>query len=195
MYGLGCVLAVHAVAIFGKQGRKIVYVWYVVGFGVRLYSCVKTANFLHSVFDFGSPTEVAGRQTGSQDDLDFVKVSHLHHRDDVAIGQFFIVSPCVFSDVIGSIIEDNHLGLQLDDVLSKTQEELEGSLSADASADIAMLFEEVGVLLDPSLRDGVAHKHDAFFTFGRLSQSGVVLCISFIVREFVMLSHCLARRK
>ena len=131
------------------------------------------ADRLGSVGDGRTPAESGGRKDRGQNDGDAVGTSQLGHRDDVAECEVFAVGALILSHVVGTRVDDHHRRLQIDDILTETNQHLRRDLATDAAAHITVGGEEIRPQTQPFFRDGVSHQNDTRLPFGGRCQRSV----------------------
>ena len=117
-------LCLHGCAFGIDHCAEVIDVRNLVSPGVSLDAGVEAANLFHAVVDGRAPAKAACGQTAGQDDLAFVVACQLNHREDIAISQVFVVFAGVLCDVVCAVVDDNDLGLEVDDIFAEAEEEL-----------------------------------------------------------------------
>ncbi len=112
-------------------------------------------------FNIGRPRKPVGGEHGTKQHADFFGTSQLCHGDDVVLNHVNSRRAGVTGDIVDTGKDHNDAGVEIDHILSESQEHLWGGLAADAAIDIRLAFEEFGAMAGPAFGDRVAHKDDA----------------------------------
>ena len=117
-------LCLHGCAFRIDHCGEVIHIRNLVLMGILPDAVVEVANLAHAVADAWAPAKAACGQTAGQDDLAFVVACQLNHREDIAISQVFVVFAGVLCDVVCAVVDDNDLGLEVDDIFAEAEEEL-----------------------------------------------------------------------
>ena len=195
MHAVCLIAGIQLALLAGDHGSVVVHVFESVLVGIAANASIEAGNLVGSVLHFGAPAEAVGRQHTRENDLDAVSLSQRGHGDDVLVGAALGIGMVVDGDVIRAGVDDHGCGLQVDDILREAKQHLVAGLSADATADVAIVSEELRVLVDPSFGDGITHEDHTLAIVGFGSQTFVVCFEATEVTKILLSSHGSCRGK
>src|ERR1035438_10805746 len=114
--------------------------------------------------------KIARRQYRTQYNANPVRSREIAHGRDIVQNLLQSFFPGVLGDVICASQQDHYFRRQFDDILTKTDKHLRGSLPRDAAVYIRLtrkkftsICSRCCCLLSPAYGDGISHEHNAGF--------------------------------
>src|SRR6187402_673397 len=119
------------------------------------------------------PGIVESRSHRSQDHVDAVCLRDFGHGLQVVLNHLESRRSRVSCNIVGPTVDDDHLGLQVNDILPKAEEHLWSRLTANAATHIRFTRKELLGPLGPQVRNRVAYK-DGLYRMRNRSVQGLI---------------------